>query len=253
VPWHIEKRDDEYCVIKDADGSTEKCHPSEEQAKAHMRALYANTETENRGSPIAPIESRAATVGDVKPLERIIEVLAIPYDQEALVEYRGQVWRETVERGAFDGIEKRPEKFQVKVFRDHEDGPHLRGTGRSGLIGKVVSFSPEPPEGLIAQAKIAKTPLGDDTLTLAQEGVLGVSVGIGVRGSDQVLDRVEQRRRIRRAFVDHLAFPDNGAYEGAQVIDVRSRRRQAEDLPALETPRLDEVVAWMEARRRSST
>jgi len=251
VPWHIEKREDEFCVIKNDDGESEGCHPTEEKAKAQMRALYASEETENRRE--APIESRSATVEDVKPLERIIEVLAVPYGQEAIVEYRGQVWRETIERGAFDGIEKRPEKFQVKVFRDHDDGPHLRGTGRSGLIGKVVSFSPEPPEGLIAQAKIAKTPLGDETLTLAQEGVLGVSVAFGVRGSDQVLDRVQQKRSIRRAFVDHLAFPDNGAYEGAQVIDVRSRRRQAEDLPALDTPRIDEVVAWMEARRRSGT
>jgi len=249
VPWHVEKREDEWCVIKDSDGESEGCHDSEEKAKRQMRALYASEETENRK---APIESRSATVEDVNFPERMIEVLAVPYGQEAIVEYRGQVWRETIERGAFDGIEKRPNR--IKVFRDHEDGPHLRGTGRAGLIGKVVSFSPEPPEGLIAQAKIAKTPLGDDTLTLAQEGVLGVSVGFGVRGSDQVLDRVEQRRRIRRAFVDHLAFPDNGAYEGAEVIDVRSRRRQVEDLPTLETPRLDEIVAWMEQRRlRSST
>jgi hypothetical protein len=250
VPWHIEKREDEYCVIKDSDGKSAGCHPTEDKATAQLAALYASEETENRRGPI---ESRAAIVEDVKPLERIITVLAIPYGQEALVEYRGQVWRETVEPGAFDGIETRPEKFQVKVFRDHEDGPHLRGTGRSGLIGKVISFSPDPPEGLIAQTKIAKTPLGDDTLTLAQEGVLGVSVGIGVRPSDQVLDRVEQRRRIRKAYVDHLAFPDNGAYEGAQVIDVRSRRRQSEDLPPLETPALDEVVAWMEQRRLRSS
>jgi phage head maturation protease len=343
VPWHIEKREDSWCVIKDADDSTEKCHDSEEKAKAHMRALYASEPVENRATsfstepwdgsagrwpdaasycrsslvdnnsagtektksechfPVkapgsnaynvnalraivggrgaqanfpgaeaaratarrllaqynsstenradrAPIESRAATVEDVSFPERMIQVLAIPYDQEAIIEYRGQLWRETIERGAFDGIEKRPNR--VKVFRDHEDGPHLRGTGRSGLIGKVVSFSPEPPEGLIARARIAKTPLGDETLTLAQEGVLGVSAAFGVRGSDQVLNRTDGTRRIRRAFIDHLAFPDNGAYEGAEVIDVRSRRRQVEDLPKLETPYLDEVVAWMESRRR---
>jgi phage head maturation protease len=215
--------------------------------EGHMASFQNESDTENRR---APIESRSATVEDVSFPERMIEVLAAPYGQEAIVEYRGQLWRETIERGAFDGIEKRPEKFHVKVFRDHEDGPHLRGTGRSGLIGKVVSFSPEPPEGLLARAKIAKTPLGDDTLTLAQEGVLGVSVGFGVRGSDQVLNQPPGTRRIRRAFVDHLAFPDNGAYEGAQVIDVRSRQRQVEDLPKLETPHLDEVVAWMESRRR---
>jgi phage head maturation protease len=249
VPWHIAKRGDEWCVIKDDDGESEGCHDSEEKAKRQMRALYASEETENRK---APIESRSATVEDVSFPERMIAVLAAPYGQEAIVEYRGQLWRETIERGAFDGIEKRPNR--IKVFRDHADGPHLQGTGRSGLIGKVISFSPEPPEGLIARARIAKTPLGDETLTLAQEGVLGVSIGFGVRGSDQVLNRADGTRRIRRAFVDHLAFPDNGAYEGAEVIDVRSRRPQVEDLPKLDTPRLDEVVAWMEQRRlRSGT
>src|SRR4030095_3500837 len=41
MPWHIEHREDEWCVVKDADGSTEKCHPTEERAKRHMAALYA--------------------------------------------------------------------------------------------------------------------------------------------------------------------------------------------------------------------
>lgn len=238
-------------MIKDADGKTAGCHPTEEKAKAQLAALYASEKTESRKE--APIESRAATVEGVNFPERLIEVLAIPYEQEAIVEYRGQIWRETIERGAFDGIEKRPEKFQVQVFRGHEAGEHFQSRPEtSGLIGKVVSFAPEPPEGLIAKAKIAKTPLGDETLTLADEGVLGVSVAFGVRGSDQVLDRIHQKRRIRRAFVDHLAFPDRGAYQGAQVLDVRSKRRQAEELAPLETPRLDEVVAWMEERRLRS-
>jgi phage head maturation protease len=344
VPWRIEKREDEFCVIKESDGSTEKCHDSEEKAKAHMQALYASedvegrasvdtsawdgnaamssaktaadyraicagehtegepderrhwalphhtrpgappnaagvrnalsrfpqtqglkdagaarrhleahmasirAESENRAPELrAPVESRAAAVEGVDFPQRMIEVLAVPYEQEALVEYRGEIWRESFERGAFDGIEKRPNR--VKAFRDHAAGAHMRGTSTSGLIGRVVSFAPERPEGLVGHVKIAKTPLGDETLSLADEGILGVSVGFGVRGSDQVLDRTEQRRRIRRAFVDHLAFPDNGAYEDAQVIDVRRERPQAADLPKLDTPRLDEIVAWLESRR----
>jgi phage head maturation protease len=248
MPWHIEKRDDEFCVIKDSDNSSEGCHPTEEKAKAQMAALYASESTEGRANQIrAPIEMRAATVGDVNFPERLIDVLAVPYEQEALIEYRGQLWRETVERGAFDGVEKRPNR--VKVYRDHEAGAHARGTSTSGLIGKVMSFSPEHHDGLAARARIAKTSLGDETLTLADEGVLGVSIGFGVRGSDQVLNRAEGTRRIRRAFVDHLAFPDNGAYEGAQIIDVRSERRPAADMPPLNTPNLDEVVAWMESRK----
>lgn len=42
MPWKISKRDDKYCVIKTTDDSVEKCHDTEEKAKAHMRALYAN-------------------------------------------------------------------------------------------------------------------------------------------------------------------------------------------------------------------
>jgi phage head maturation protease len=344
VPWHIEKRDDQFCVIKDADGSTEKCHPTREQATAHMRALYASENVEGRaavdnsewdgnaamtsaktasdyraicagersvgdpderahwalphhkrpGAPPnaagvraalarlgqteglknagaarshleahmasiraasenrvldlrAPVESRAAIVEGVDFPQRTIEVLAVPYEQEAIVEYRGEIWRESFERGAFDGIEKRPNR--VKAFRDHVAGAHTRGTSTSGLVGRVTSFAPERDEGLIGVVRIAKTPLGDETLSLADEGILGVSIGFGVRGSDQVLDRTEQRRRIRRAFVDHLAFPDNGAYDAAQVIDVR-RERAPSELPKLETPRLDEIVAWMESRRK---
>jgi phage head maturation protease len=341
MPWHIAEREGKYCVIKDADGSTEKCHDTREEATRHMAALYANEDVEGRasvdnsewdgnaamssaktasdyraicaghtsgdtslrstwklphhkspGSPPnaagvrnalarlsqteglvnrdearrhleahmasiraasenrAPIESRAAVVDSVDFPQRIIEVLAVPYEEEAIVEYRGELWRESFERGAFDGIEKRPNR--VKAFRDHVSGQHMRGTSTSGLVGRVVAFAPDRQEGLLGHVKIARTPLGDETLALADEGVLGVSVGFGVRGSDQVLNRAEQIRRIRRAYVDHLAFPDNGAYEGAQVIDVRGRRPQAEDLPVLETPKLDEIVAWMEARRLRS-
>jgi phage head maturation protease len=245
VPWHIEKREDSWCVIKDDDGENEGCHDTEDKARAQMRALYAS---ENRAPELrAPVESRAATVEGVDFPQRVIEVLAVPYNQETVVEYRGELWNESFEPGAFDGIEKRPNR--VKAFRDHAPGAHMRGTSTSGLIGRVLSFAPEREEGLVSQVRIAKTPLGDETLTLANEGILGVSVGFGVRGSDQVLDRVEKRRRIRRAFVDHLAFPDNGAYDGAQVIDVRKERPQAADLPKLDTPRLDEIVAWMESRR----
>lgn len=246
MPWHIEKREDQFCVIKDSDGENEGCHDTEAAAKQQLAALSSEELTVEKR---APIESRAATVEDVNFPDRIIEVLAAPYEQEAIVEYRGEVWRESFDRGAFDGVEKRPNR--IKAYRDHVAGAHQRGTSTSGLIGRVVSFSPEREEGLMGSVKIAKTPLGDETLTLAGEGILGVSVGFGVRGSDQVFNRVERTRRIRRAFVDHLAFPDNGAYEGAQIIDVRSGAvRTAEDLPPLDTPRVDEVVAWLEARRQ---
>jgi len=42
MPWHIEKNGNEFCVIKDADGTTVKCHPTKQEAQDHMAALYAN-------------------------------------------------------------------------------------------------------------------------------------------------------------------------------------------------------------------
>lgn len=251
MPWEIVKDhpkcDEPFAVVLQSDhDEVEGCHPTREAAERQMAALYAN---ENRAVR-APIEARAATVEGVDFPQRTIEVLAVPYEQEAVVEYRGELWRESFERGAFDGIEKRPNR--VKAFRDHASGENMRGSGTSGLVGRVVSFTPESSEGLVGAVRIAKTPLGDETLTLADEGILGVSVGFGVRGRDQVLDRGEQTRRIRRAFIDHLAFPDNGAYDGAQVIDVRRERPQATDLPKLHTPNLDEVLAWMKSRQPQS-
>lgn len=42
MPWHISKRGEQFCVVKDGDGSTVACHSSEEKAKKHLAALYAN-------------------------------------------------------------------------------------------------------------------------------------------------------------------------------------------------------------------
>lgn len=42
MPWSIEKRGDEYCVVKDGTGETEGCHPSRQKARDQMAALYAS-------------------------------------------------------------------------------------------------------------------------------------------------------------------------------------------------------------------
>jgi hypothetical protein len=244
VPWHIAKRGDEWCVIKDDDGESEGCHESEEEAKAQMRALYASENRAEQGDRL-PVEMRSASVGDVNFPQRLIDITAVPYEQEAIVEYRGQFYRESFSRGSFAGVETRNRKNPVKAYRTHDPVT----ASKSGLIGRAVALYPDREEGLSASVKIAKTDLGDETLQLADEGVLGVSVGFAVRNSDQVLDKISLRRRINRAFLDHLAFPDDGAYPGAQVTAVRGK---AEVIPPpVETPRIDEVVAWMESRRRS--
>jgi hypothetical protein len=65
-------------------------------------------------------------------------------------------------------------------------------------------------------------------------------VGFAVTGGDQELDKVNRRRRIKKAFLDHLAFVPDPAYAGAGVLSVRA------SLAAI--PALDELVAFMQAR-----
>lgn len=42
MPWKIEQRDNEYCVIKESDGSSEGCHSTREEAEEQRKALYAS-------------------------------------------------------------------------------------------------------------------------------------------------------------------------------------------------------------------
>ena len=42
MPWSIEKRGSEFCVIKDSDGTNEGCHPTRAEARRQQRALYAS-------------------------------------------------------------------------------------------------------------------------------------------------------------------------------------------------------------------
>jgi len=46
-PWHVEKQGDEYCCIVDSSGDTLDCHATEEDAEAHVAALYANAASDD--------------------------------------------------------------------------------------------------------------------------------------------------------------------------------------------------------------
>lgn len=182
----------------------------------------------------APVEFRSASVAGVNFAQRIIELIAVPYDEEALIEWRGQFWHESFDRGSFDGIEKRPGR--VKANRDHDN---------TRLVGKAVKFWPSRLEGLVTEVRISQTTLGEETLALAADDVLGASCGFAARMSDQVLDKQNMTRRIRRAYLDHIALTPDPAYLGAKVQSVRSPSAQSADaaLPPLSTPVLDEFLA----------
>jgi phage head maturation protease len=184
--------------------------------------------------PTGPLEYRQATQIGVDFQERIIELIVMPYDERALVQHQGRMISESVAPGAFDGIERRPGR--VKANRDHD-------VTRS--VGWVRSFHPNRDEGLVAEVQISggsgkpPFPLGDETLTLAGDGVLDVSAGfLPMPGGESWPNRDE--RRLTKLWLGHVAFTSEPAFSGAKVLSVRSDN----EVPGA-TPNADEVRAWM--------
>lgn len=60
MPWKIEKREDEYCVVKEADGEVEGCHPTKPEAEAQQAALYASENKEGTMTKEDSTEKMAA-------------------------------------------------------------------------------------------------------------------------------------------------------------------------------------------------
>lgn len=184
-----------------------------------------------------PVEIRSATlqVDTVDFAERTIEIIAVPYDEESAGPVKGpdgKIRPEVVERGAFDGIER--SGADVTVNREHE---------RSRTFGKVTGYRTDDPRGLVTTIYASDTPLGDETLRLAADGVLKASVGMLVRRSDQYVRNGV--RYIKRAFLDHIALLPNAAFPGAKVLAVREGQSGVQ---------VDEVdpadeAAWETARR----
>lgn len=176
------------------------------RARAAARAIdYLDT---NIAMTKALASKPAAPTMTVDYPQRLITVIAAPYDQPADVIYRGQMWRELFVRGAFAHIEV----AGIRVNRDHD---------KSRTVGKVIRFDPSDHRGLIATIKIARTTLGDETLALADEDMLSASLGFTVpAGGQQLRGRI---RTITRASIDHIALVEAAAYEGAKVLEVRIR------------------------------
>lgn len=178
---------------------------------------------------------RAATL-DVRHPERIIDLIAVPYDEEARVPWRGRMITESVAPGAFTGINRGP----INVNREHD---------RTQPVGRAVGVHPNDPRGLRLELRIAKTASGDEVLELADEELLGASVGMGpiLPGGERYLDG-GARRRITKAFVDHVAMTGDRAYDGARVLAVRSSsaalaQGQLVEAPGAPTPLLDAILA----------
>ena len=129
--------------------------------------------------PAGELRFRSSAISGVSFPERTIELVVMPYEEETLVEHKGKMIREIIARGAFEGIQRRTSR--IKVNRDHDE---------RRVVGRAVALHPSRDEGLVAELRISNTPLGDETLTLADDGVLDASAGyLPLPGGEKWLTR----------------------------------------------------------------
>jgi HK97 family phage prohead protease len=182
---------------------------------------------------LGPLELRSGgPVGAVSFPKRTITLVAVPYDVDAEVVEPSRSYLERFARGAFAGVQNRTGR--IKVNRDHD----VRRP-----IGKALELHPTRAEGLVAELRISATALGDETLALADDGVLDSSVGFGVKPGDVEWSNGRRSRTIRRAFLDHIALVANPIYETANVLTVRHADPTPPPPAGSPTPLLDEILA----------
>jgi HK97 family phage prohead protease len=190
-------------------------------------------------TPLGAVEERRSvgTIEEVRPRERVITIIAMPYDVET---HRANgAYVESFAPGAFAGIERR--NGQIRVNREHV---------LAQPVGRVTRWVPDRPDALLGELKVSKTVLGDETLELASDGILDASVGfLPMKHADGTVGEVwsenRTKRRVTRAWLHHLALTTDPAYEGARVLDVRTA---AEPPSSSATPARDEMMALLRER-----
>lgn len=184
-------------------------------------------------------------VVDVSFPKRTIELVVIPYDVPAQVPHPTQPASmppvyEVISRGAFDGIERRPNR--VKANREHQE---------LFTFGRARALYPSRENGLVADIQVADTDLGRETLQLAADGCLDASAGFTVKRGDWHWETRGQQYRVDTAWLRHISLVSEGAYgEAAGVLAVRAQ-------PALApvegirtpTPNADRLRAALERER----
>jgi HK97 family phage prohead protease len=179
--------------------------------------------------PHGQLWHRNAELVGVNFPDRTIELVVMPYETETLVGYDGRMVTEVISRGAFDGIERRANR--IRANRDHDE---------TRTFGRALALHPSREDGLVAELKVARTPLGDETLELAEDGCLDASAGFLPMAGGMTWE-TRSSYRVSKAWLGHIAMVPDPAYETAKVLSVRS---VGEQQPSSTTPHLDRVRAW---------
>jgi HK97 family phage prohead protease len=177
-----------------------------------------------------PVEIRSATIEAVDYPERTLSLIVAPYDEWAEVELNGRIIEESIAPGAFGAVRNRARKFLVNMEHDP-----------TRWIGTVSDLIPDHPTGLHATVKIRRCADGDQALNDAADELLGASIGMAVSPRDETVEG--HRRRVRKAFLDHIALTATPAYLGARVIDVRTAPPLVTPPVISSTPNLDRILA----------
>lgn len=179
---------------------------------------------------IGPVEIRSATVAEVDYPARTLSLIVAPYDEWAPVEHRGRLIEESIAPGAFGAVRNRARKFLVNM--DHDPAKWL---------GTVLDIDTDNPAGLLATVKIRRSAEGDQALNDAADELLGASVGMAVGSGGETMNA--GRRRITKAFLDHIALTPTPTYLGAKVLEVRHIAPAVIKAPTSATPNLDAILA----------
>lgn len=189
--------------------------------------------------PRQPVEYRSAETLDVRFPERVVEVLAMPYETPTnLVMHQGRQITEVVTRGAFGRVQHRKD---VRAYRGHN---------RDAVVGRAIAIDPDREAGLVAAIRMSKTLPGDEMLELAADQLIDLSVCFAPIEQRWSADR--QERRIDRAYLDHIAFVGEPAYP-TQVLAVRSAQQLVDEVASglSLTPRKDAIrLALLQMRYR---
>jgi HK97 family phage prohead protease len=169
------------------------------------------------------IEYRTAAAVEVRHAQRIIDLIAVPYNETTRVLRRDRWVTESVDPQAFHGL--RGERLTVNRAHDAENP-----------LGFVSAFHPNDPRGLRAELKISNTSAGTDVLELAADGLLASSIGFQPLTEEWSTDR--SAVKVTRAKLVHIALTGDPAYKGAKVLAVRTDPGTP---PRVPTPNLDRV------------
>jgi HK97 family phage prohead protease len=177
-----------------------------------------------------PVEIRTATIEAVAYPDRTIALVVVPYDEWTPVEVRGRVLEESFAPGAFGAIRNRARKFLVNMEHDPDR-----------WVGSVLELDGANERGLRARVRIRRNPEGDQALDDAADGLLGASIGFAAAPAD--MTETGDRRRIHKAYLDHIALTATPAYAGAEILEVRSTTPVVTPANLSATPNLDRVRA----------